>query len=184
MSEDKWGTPLDVVWPNEIDAVESGLGLGGVHQVQRSSRRRSEGQLACLACRPDYVYDVRPDGVVQEDLARRRDVADSEIALNKRRIDGFNQNRNDAIERIDNLILHALAAKLNSLAPLHSETAGMIMDRLSILALKIKAMHLQTVRTDVDTDHRATCAEKLARLNEQRHDFYPRTDHRIDRRKP
>lgn len=107
----------------------------------------------------------------EEDLARRRDVAASEIALNKHHIDTYNQQRNDAVERIDDLILQALVSKLNSEAPLHSETAGMMMDRLSILALKIKAMYDQTIRTDVEPTHLVLCDEKLARLNAQRSDL-------------
>ena len=107
----------------------------------------------------------------EEDLARRRHVADSEIAQNKRHIDGFNQQRNDAVERIDDLLLQTLTPKLNPAARLHSETAGMMIDRLSILALKINAMRAQTVRTDADAVHLATCAEKLARLNDQRRDL-------------
>ena len=43
----------------------------------------------------------------QEDQARRRDVSDNDIANNKRAIDKLNQQRNDAVERIDEaLLLH------------------------------------------------------------------------------
>src|SRR5262245_53820834 len=43
----------------------------------------------------------------EEDLARRKTVADSGIAANKRAIDGYNQARNDATERVDELLLLA-----------------------------------------------------------------------------
>ena len=107
----------------------------------------------------------------EEDLARRRDVPDSAIAANKRRIDAFNQKRNDAVERIDDLILQALAATMNTAARLNAETAGMMIDRLSILSLKLKAMHQQTLRTDVNEDHLTSCRQKLERLVEQRDDL-------------
>src|SRR5262252_5992008 len=69
----------------------------------------------------------------QEDLARRRDVPDSDIASNKRAIDAHNQKRNDAIEKIDEALLDFLKnVSLKKTAKQHSETAGGMIDRLSI----------------------------------------------------
>jgi hypothetical protein len=108
----------------------------------------------------------------EEDLARRRDVPDSEIAGNKRAIDGFNQARNDAVERIDEEILVSVG-NVPRLADArqHSETAGMMIDRLSIMSLKIKAMAIQAERADTSSEHRDICRTKLNRLLEQRADL-------------
>jgi hypothetical protein len=108
----------------------------------------------------------------QEDLARRRNVPDADIASNKRAIDAHNQKRNDAIERIDEMILSFLKnVKPKGNARQSSETAGAMIDRLSILALKIRAMDEQTRRTDVERAHIEACAAKLERLEEQRADL-------------
>lgn len=120
----------------------------------------------------------------QEDLARRIKVSDIDIAINKRAIDRYNQARNDAIECIDEQLLIALklvdAASARTDSPivnvakdtrLNSETAGSMIDRMSILALKICAMRQQTERIEVDELHRLTCRKKLERLNEQRNDL-------------
>jgi hypothetical protein len=56
-------------------------------------------------------------------------------------------------------------------ARLNSETAGSMIDRLSIMALKVHAMRQQTVRTDVDAAHRTASEGKLARLQQQRQDL-------------
>lgn len=106
----------------------------------------------------------------EEDLARRKNVPDAEIAKNKRAIDGYNQKRNDAIERIDENLLGLFLNKKEN-ARLSSETAGAMTDRLSILSLKIHHMRLQTQRSDVDAAHVESCQVKLARLIEQRADL-------------
>lgn len=108
----------------------------------------------------------------EEDLARRTDVADADIAANKRAIDRYNQSRNNAIESIDECILSSLAgiARRDD-ARLNSETAGSMIDRLSILSLKVFHMGLQLRRTDVDAAHIASCTQKQARLGEQRDDL-------------
>jgi hypothetical protein len=120
----------------------------------------------------------------EEDLARRTTVADAEIAANKRAIDGYNQARNDATERIDELLLVALGlvdadsartdapqSRVPAGARLNSETAGSMIDRLSIMALKVHAMRQQTERADVDEAHRQASQGKLARLQQQRQDL-------------
>jgi hypothetical protein len=120
----------------------------------------------------------------QEDLARRTQAPDAEIVANKRAIDSHNQARNDAIERIDEFLLSALglvdpatlasALPRSTVAPgarLNSETAGSMLDRISILGLKIAAMREQTLRADVDDAHRQACGERLQRLVQQRADL-------------
>src|SRR3990172_12638876 len=108
----------------------------------------------------------------EEDLARRKNVPDSEIAANKRAIDGYNQKRQDAIESIDEILLQRLQdIKLSDNAWLNSETAGSMIDRLSIVSLKVFHMHLQTLRSDVTVDHIDACTQKLNRLIQQREDL-------------
>ncbi len=106
----------------------------------------------------------------EEDLARRTTVGAAEIAANKRAIDGYNQKRNDAIERVDEH-LSGLFLNARENSELSSETPGAMIDRLSILSLKVHHMRLQTQRGDVDRVHIDTCILKLNRLNEQRADL-------------
>jgi hypothetical protein len=79
----------------------------------------------------------------EEDLARRRKASDAEIAANKRAIDRLNQSRNDAIEKCDEIWGDALQGAMEGAPRLSSETPGMMIDRLSILALKIRAMRVE-----------------------------------------
>jgi hypothetical protein len=108
----------------------------------------------------------------EEDRARRRDVPEAEIAASKRLIDRYNQQRNDAVEAIDEAILSGLAhVRLRAGARLSSETAGAMVDRLSILALKIHHMRLQAQRAEAGQAHVQLCGVKLERLLAQRADL-------------
>lgn len=108
----------------------------------------------------------------EEDQARRVDVDDASTAANKRAIDRFNQLRNDAIERIDGCLLEELdRVPRHRDARMNSETAGGIIDRLSILSLRVFHMRLQTRRTDAGAAHVEACLAKLVRLEEQRRDL-------------
>lgn len=107
-----------------------------------------------------------------EDEARRTDVADAVIVRCKRAIDRYNQQRNDAVERIDECLLAAYAdVELQEGARQHSETPGAMIDRLSILALKIHHMHLQSLRSEAGPEHVRRCSDKLAVLQQQRSDL-------------
>ena len=108
----------------------------------------------------------------EEDRARRVDVPPSDIAAGKRLIDRYHQRRNDAVEAID----EALLAELAGVPPLpgarlSSETAGAMIDRLSILALKIHHMRAQAQRHEAGAEHMHACACKLERLTAQRQDL-------------
>lgn len=106
----------------------------------------------------------------EEDIARRDDLGSGRVHQAKRAIDRFNQERNNFIEEMDKaLVADLLPAE--SGVPKNSETPGMIIDRLSILALKEYHMWEETERADASEDHRAKCGEKLARIRLQRADL-------------
>lgn len=110
----------------------------------------------------------------EEDIARSRDVTDQKIAEVKRNIDGFNQKRNDQIEVIDDWIsgwLHEHQVSPPSNARINTETPGSVIDRLSIMSLRIYHMLEQTQRTDVEQDHIDRVEAKLEVCYQQRADL-------------
>jgi hypothetical protein len=106
-----------------------------------------------------------------EDLARDPKAPDQEIARVKRSIDQSNQRRNDAIERLDEILIQAFGSAMRAEARLHSETAGALADRLSINALKVFHMREEAERADATLEHREKCGARVRVLEEQRRDL-------------
>lgn len=102
-----------------------------------------------------------------EDRARRQDMGDAFVVEAKREIDFCNQQRNNQMEHMDNYLIKMLHPAHHDTCPVNSEAPGMMIDRLSILALKIYHMRQQTIRQDVDKDHIDNCLAKLVQLVEQ-----------------
>ncbi|MGQ3889590.1 DUF4254 domain-containing protein [Legionella sp. CNM-1927-20] len=103
-----------------------------------------------------------------EDKARRDDMGYEFVYQAKREIDYYNQQRNNRMEAIDEwLFTYLKPAPQSEFCPTHSETPGMIIDRLSILALKIYHMKQQTLRQEVNKEHIFQCEQKLDILLQQ-----------------
>lgn len=108
-----------------------------------------------------------------EDEARTPGASERKLAEVKRRIDNTNQRRNDLAEQLDRFLLGWLADRNlpNHAAPLQSESPGLIIDRLSILALKIYHTREEAERPGAPVGHAARNMERLAILEEQRGDL-------------
>ena len=108
-----------------------------------------------------------------EDQARAPRAPDREIAELKRAIDRTNQRRNDLMERCDSVLLAALeeAGLPSPDAELHSESPGLMLDRLSILAMKIFHTREEIRRPNAPEGHAERNQERLALLATQRADL-------------
>jgi hypothetical protein len=108
-----------------------------------------------------------------EDEARAPGLIDTQVAEIKRSVDRTNQRRNDLAEELDVALLNWLEPKglPNPVAPLHSESPGLMIDRLSILALKIYHTREEAGRADAPAGHAERNRQRLAILEEQRADL-------------
>ncbi len=110
----------------------------------------------------------------QEDIARSPEVSDSEIAQVKRKIDRFNQQRNDAIEKLDDAITELVRqahVELKTGARQNTETPGSAIDRLSIMSLRLFHYEEQIERSDVDVSHLDKVGARIQMCREQQRDL-------------
>jgi hypothetical protein len=146
-----------------------------MHEEMTAALHESEGQLE---------IEMSADGLMalamaqhranfelwhEEDNARVPKASDAEIARVKRAIDVLNQRRNDLVEKMDLWLIDKL--EQSDASPLHSETPGLMVDRLSILALKIYHTREEAHRMSATEEHRVRNVKRLALLEEQRNDL-------------
>lgn len=116
-----------------------------------------------------------------EDIIRKPEIDPKEGIALKRRIDKSNQDRTDMVEKVDDQFLNRFKGVVPKReARMNSETPAWLLDRMSILLLKIYHMKEQTERKDVDADHTAKTQAKLAVLIEQREDMRQAYDELIE----
>ncbi len=107
-----------------------------------------------------------------EDIIRDPQIDPVAALKLKRQIDASNQDRTDMVEYIDSYFLEKykdITPKNN--ASINTESPAWGVDRLSILALKVYHMHVETIRSGASDEHKATCQKKLNVLLEQQVDL-------------
>ncbi len=116
-----------------------------------------------------------------EDIIRLPDINPVEALQIKRRIDKSNQERTDTVELMDDYFMEQFRhVQYKPDARINSETPAWLLDRMSILMLKIYHMHEQTQRTDADAAHITRCTVKLNVLLEQKNDMQLAFDQLIE----
>ena len=106
-------------------------------------------------------------------LKRLESSVDSFRLTLQRTIDKINQHRNDQMERCDVSLLEelSLAGLPNPQAELHSETLGLMLDRLSILSLKRYHTLEEIERDSAPPGHRERNRQRFVILETQRNNL-------------
>ena len=143
--------------------------LNTVDQPFANKYDKNKDLIAHLLYRKSWIDTVQ---WAYEDIIRDPNIDPVGALKLKRMIDASNQDRTDTVEFIDSYFLDkfkAVSVKPN--AKINSESPAWAIDRLSILALKIYHMHLETIREDASDAHKVACQTKLDVLLEQRSDL-------------
>jgi hypothetical protein len=108
-----------------------------------------------------------------EDETRMPSASDHQVAVAKHLIDRENQRRNDFAEYCDTILLDYLQRHRlpNQNAELHTETPGQIIDRLSVLSLKLFHTAEEVYRVDAPPGHAERNRERHHILIEQCEDL-------------
>jgi len=116
----------------------------------------------------------------EEDRARRIPIGDAHFAVCRHRIDRYNLERSTAIAAIDECLLKAVAGvPRHARARFYSETAGAMIDALSVLSIRIHHMRLYTEARSAGRVPVPHCLSGLAALVAQRIDLACRLDELI-----
>ena len=107
-----------------------------------------------------------------EDVVRNPEIDPEEGLQWKRRIDASNQERTDVVEYIDSYFLEEFKDVVPlTTAKINSESPAWVIDRLSILALKVYHMQEESQRSDASDEHKQNCTVKLHILLNQQNDL-------------
>ncbi|GAB3697907.1 DUF4254 domain-containing protein [Spirosoma flavus] len=107
-----------------------------------------------------------------EDIIRSPTISPDELVAIKRRIDQSNQDRTDTVELIDSWFVDLYAGiAVKPEARMNSETPAWLLDRMSILQLKLYHFREQVERPSVSDEHRQKASLKLDVLLEQESDL-------------
>lgn len=151
------------------DAINTYKVLNTIDQPFTNKYNKEEDLIGHLLYRKCWIDTVQ---WAYEDIIRDPNIDPIGALALKRKIDASNQDRTDTVEFIDSYFLDKYKdVQVKGDAKVNSESPAWAIDRLSILALKIYHMHLETVREDASQEHKNACQKKLDVLLEQRVDL-------------
>lgn len=143
--------------------------LNSVDQSFQNKYNKEQDLIAHLLFRKCWIDTIQ---WAYEDIIRDPNIDPVSALKLKRMIDASNQDRTDTVEFIDGYFLDLYKdIQPTSSAKINSESPAWAIDRLSILAIKIYHMQLETVREDASQSHRSSFLSKLNILLEQRKDL-------------